>query len=216
VVDLLPTFNMLDNMDALSASVAWIAAGALVLLRHLDGTREPLPWLWLAFLAALAGFLWYNRPPARLYLGDVGSTFLGFFLGIGSLETALAAGGGDTAGPGAWAAPLCVLAVPCYDLATVVLLRLWQGRSPFHGDQQHLSHRLVALGLRRPAAVGIISLLALASGLAGLVLYRMPDAVSAILVGLQLAVVWIAVAGIEYVRWFRTPAPGSGGRPSGK
>ncbi|HZT81276.1 MAG TPA: MraY family glycosyltransferase [Gemmataceae bacterium] len=208
VVGLVNAFNMLDNMDALSGGTAAVAAGALAVLRWWslpaeDGAALPC----VAFVAAVAGFLWFNRPPARIFMGDAGSTFLGFALGLVSLDLTLRAGQEPGAAPGAWAAPLAVLAVPYYDLATVVLLRLRQGRSPFHADRQHLSHRLVALGLSRPAAVGTICLMALASGTAGLLLYRVPDAVGAALVGLLLACCWAAVAGVEYVRRLLSPPP---------
>jgi UDP-GlcNAc:undecaprenyl-phosphate GlcNAc-1-phosphate transferase len=194
VVGLVNAFNMLDNMDALSAGVAWVAAGVLagaVLLRH-DTVEPAVPFLML--MGALAGFLWFNRPPARIFMGDAGSTFLGFYLGVLSL-------GGEVVDPAVgrtWAVPVCVLAVPCYDLTSVVLLRLCQGRSPFHADKQHLSHRLVQLGLSSPAAVGVIYLLALGSGLAGLLLYHVPDGAAALVV-LQLACWWAAVAAVEFL-----------------
>jgi UDP-GlcNAc:undecaprenyl-phosphate GlcNAc-1-phosphate transferase len=205
IVGLTNAFNMLDNMDALSAGVAWIAAGALALLvvgtltprageeggiLTDDAARRVVPLLVL--MGALTGFLWFNRPPARIFMGDAGSTFLGFFLGFESLA---AAAGPDQPCP--WAAPVSVLAVPWYDLSSVVLLRLSQGRSPFHADKQHLSHRLVGLGLRPPAAVLVIYLLALASGLGGVVLYQLHRTRAAEILGVDLACWWLAVAGIE-------------------
>jgi UDP-GlcNAc:undecaprenyl-phosphate GlcNAc-1-phosphate transferase len=197
VVALLNALNMLDNMDALSGSVAWIAAGFLALacaLRQPGGANGQPAAAFLMFMGALSGFLGFNRPPARIFMGDAGSTFLGFFLGLGSLDLAF------TREPVAWswAVPLCVLAVPCYDMTAVVLLRLCQGRSPFHADKQHLSHRLVDAGLSRPAAVGVIDLLALASGTAGLVLYQVSTPTGAALVGLTVACWWAAVAALDF------------------
>jgi UDP-GlcNAc:undecaprenyl-phosphate GlcNAc-1-phosphate transferase len=162
-VGLVNAFNMLDNMDLLSAGTAWVAAGCLA-LSSLWGGPDPVPCLLL--FGAVAGFLWWNRPPARIFMGDAGSTYLGFFLALTSLE--LPARGGQ---PWRWAVPAVILAVPWYDLVAVVWLRLSQGRSPFHADRQHLSHRLVAAGWSGPAAVRLIHLLALACGAAGLVLY---------------------------------------------
>lgn len=202
LVMLTNAFNMLDNMDALSAGVAWIAAGCFAVA---DLVRPGATWDVraaapdLLLLGALTGFLVYNWPPARIFMGDAGSTFLGFYLGARSLSGGFL----DPAQPTTWLVPLCVLAVPCYDLATVVVLRLWQGRSPFHADKQHLSHRLVALGLRSPAAVRVIYLLGLGSGLAGLLLYQATPAGAALIGGL-LACGWIAVAVLEYGRHFRS------------
>lgn len=208
VVGLINAFNMLDNMDALSAGVAAIAASFLALIQTLSSLlgseHSPLPEM--ALLGATLGFLWFNRPPARIFMGDAGSTFLGFFFGIRSLHNGLA----DPAAPTTWLVPLCILAVPWYDMTTVVLLRLCQGRSPFHADKQHFSHRLVDCGFRSSIAVGLIHLLALASGIAGLAL----AVVSAEYVAPMAAVVasgWTIVAITDYRarrrRLARTKAP---------
>jgi UDP-GlcNAc:undecaprenyl-phosphate GlcNAc-1-phosphate transferase len=196
VVGLLNACNMLDNMDALSGSVAWVAAGFLAAAcawHQPAGANGQPAAAFLLLMGALSGFLWFNRPPARIFMGDAGSTFLGFFLGLGSLDLVFTPG----PVPWSWAVPPCVLAVPCYDLTAVVLLRLSQGRSPFHADKQHLSHRLVHAGLSGPAAVGVIDLLALASGTAGLVLYEVTTATGAVLVGLSVAGWWATVAALD-------------------
>jgi UDP-GlcNAc:undecaprenyl-phosphate GlcNAc-1-phosphate transferase len=198
IVGLTNAFNMLDNMDALSAGVAWIAAGMLALLllcRSPTASAADLGPL-LILMAALAGFLWFNRPSARIFLGDAGSTFLGFFLGVWSLTSS-----GVDASPATWAVPVYVLAVPWYDLIVVVTIRLAQGHSPFHADKQHLSHRLVELGLSAPAAVRAIYLLALASGVGGVVLYGVRGAETAVLLGCQVGCWWVAVAAIELGAW---------------
>ncbi len=202
IVGLINAFNMLDNMDALSGGVAWIAAGifALALLIGQDGTWDWQPVVpFLALMGALTGFLWFNLPPARIFMGDAGSTFLGFFLGVRSLGGSFSAAGGAQT----WLLPLCVLAVPWYDLTSVVALRLWQGHSPFHADKQHLSHRLVKLGLSSPRAVRVIYLLGLVSGLAGLLILHVP-ATFRPWVGGQLLIYWSAIAAIEYVGHFRS------------
>jgi UDP-GlcNAc:undecaprenyl-phosphate GlcNAc-1-phosphate transferase len=80
---------------------------------------------------------------------------------------------------------------------SVVLIRLREGRSPFHADKRHLSHRLVARGLRPPWAVAVIHVLALASGASALLLYRVGDGPTAALVAGQLALMWLALALIE-------------------
>jgi UDP-GlcNAc:undecaprenyl-phosphate/decaprenyl-phosphate GlcNAc-1-phosphate transferase len=201
IIGLTNAFNMLDNTDALSAGVAWIAA-ALFALAPLFRPEQAREWQaglpYLVFMGALSGFLWFNRPPARIFMGDAGSTFLGFFLGVSSLGDHFE----SFTAPRPFGVPLCILAVPWYDLASVVLLRLWQRRSPFHADKQHLSHRLVLLGLKPPTAVYVIYLLALASGTGGLLLYRV-STTGATLVAVQLACWWSVVAALEYLRHFR-------------
>ncbi len=198
IVALINAFNMLDNMDALSAGTAGIAAGMflLALVLREGASDQALPYVML--IGALTGFLCFNRPPARIFMGDAGSTFLGFFFGVRSLSDGFI----NPDVPRTWLVPVCVLAVPIYDQATVVALRLWQGRSPFHADKQHLSHRLVALGLSQPAAVGMIYLLGLASAAVGLTLPQVSEG-TAWLVVAALVVGWSAVAAVEYVPHFR-------------
>jgi UDP-GlcNAc:undecaprenyl-phosphate GlcNAc-1-phosphate transferase len=203
IVGLTNAFNMLDNMDALSAGVAWIAAALLAVAAFLRQEQAP-DWdstlRYLMLMGTLSGFLWFNQPPARIFMGDAGSTFLGFFLGLSSLEIGLE----DYRVPQRWAVAPCILAVPWYDMTSVVILRLWQGKSPFHADKLHLSHRLVQLGLGPPLAVCVIYFFALASGAAGLLLYQV-SRIGAVLVGVQLACWWIAVAAVEYIRHYHSP-----------
>jgi UDP-GlcNAc:undecaprenyl-phosphate GlcNAc-1-phosphate transferase len=209
IAGLINAFNMLDNMDALSGGVAWIAAGFLAVVPWLSwragGVNPLLPpvaeWgTYVILMGALSGFLWFNHPPARIFMGDAGSTFLGFTIGLGSVQVVLRDGGPSWS----WIVPPCILAVPCYDLLSVVLLRLSQGRSPFHADKQHLSHRLVARGLSGWTAVRVIYLLALASGASGVILYAVKDGITAGLVAGQFAAWWTALAVME----FATKEPG--------
>lgn len=195
IAGIINAFNMLDNMDALSGGVAWVAAGYLAVVWWLAAPQALDEWYWFtALIGALSGFLWFNRPPARIFMGDAGSTLLGFTLGLGSVQVILR--GDET--PWSWLVPPCILAVPCYDLLSVVLLRLSQGRSPFHADKQHLSHRLAGRGLSNWTAVRVIYLLALASGASGVILYVVRDAMIAGLIVGQLAFWWLALAVMEF------------------
>jgi UDP-GlcNAc:undecaprenyl-phosphate GlcNAc-1-phosphate transferase len=148
-------------------------------------------------MGAVLGFLCFNLSPARIFMGDAGSTFLGFFLGVRTLERDVL----DFGQPHSWFVPALVLAVPLYDLVTVVSLRMAQGRSLFHADKQHLSHRLVELGLSKATSVRAIHLLALGSALSALLLYS-PWPVEMLLVLGQAAVWWLALAIIEYFPHF--------------
>ena len=188
IVGLTNAFNMLDNMDALSAGVAWIVAAFFLYCFFPFG----FSFLLLALMGALTGFLWFNRPPARIFMGDAGSTFLGFFFGTCSLAYA------GISDPNAWALVLCFLVIHWYDLVSVVTIRIWQRRSPFHADKQHLSHRLVALGLSPPQAVSVICLLAIAIGAGGLLLYRQLNRGN-IGVWIFLISCWVALAAFDYL-----------------
>ncbi len=173
IVGLINSFNMLDNMDGLSAGVAAIAAvmfaAAMLLTPRTDNSQPQLfvAGLLLVIVGALAGFLWHNRPPARLFMGDAGSYLIGYLLAISTLTGTFAS---RDLPRHTILAPLCVLAVPLYDTLTVVLIRLRAGRSPFVGDKSHFSHRLVELGMSKPQAVLTIYLATAACGLGGLAL----------------------------------------------
>jgi UDP-GlcNAc:undecaprenyl-phosphate GlcNAc-1-phosphate transferase len=223
IVGLTNAFNMLDNMDALSGGVAWIGAALFAEGTLVDATTNfanvegkidiSLITVQLMVMGSLTGFLWFNRPPARIFMGDAGSTFLGFFFGTSSL---VFAGFFDRVGPathhpetsnaafnalgmfdpGTWVLVLCYLAIPWYDLVSVVSIRLCQGRSPFHADKQHLSHRLVALGLSPPWAVGTICILAAAIGSEGGLLFQQAHHGSIKALVFVIAC-WVALAAFE-------------------
>ena len=120
-------------------------------------------------LGSLLGFLWHNRPPARLFMGDAGSYLVGYLLAMVTLTATFA---GGAAPRHATLVPLCVLALPIYDTLSVMLIRLRQGRSPFVGDTSHFSHRLLALGMTKTQALLTIYLAAATCGLGGLLLHQ--------------------------------------------
>ena len=199
IVGLVNSFNMLDNMDGLSAGVGTIAAAmlaAVMLMVPDPQTRQPhlfVAGFLLVLVGALLGFLWHNRPPARLFMGDAGSYFLGFSLATIAMVATYA--GGDLPRH-AMLAPICVLAVPLYDTATVVWIRLRQGRSPFEADRNHFSHRLVELGLSKTQAVLTIYLLTATCGLGALLLHEV-DQVGAALIVLLVVCVLLLIGILE-------------------
>jgi UDP-GlcNAc:undecaprenyl-phosphate GlcNAc-1-phosphate transferase len=196
VVGLTNSFNMLDNMDGLAASVGLIVAilfcGAQVAVGSLF-----VPAVMLVLAGALAGFLVHNHWPARLFMGDAGSNFLGFFLGALTVAGTYTRVDPDhTDSPYGVLAPLLVMAVPLYDMTSVILIRLSEGRSPFKGDRRHFSHRLVARGLTIPWAVWTIDLVTLAGGAGALLLYRL-DGLGALVVVAQTCCLLGVVAILE-------------------
>jgi UDP-GlcNAc:undecaprenyl-phosphate GlcNAc-1-phosphate transferase len=199
IVGIVNSFNMLDNVDGLAAGVAWIAAAILaaVMLTAPDpesnGPQLFVAGFLLVLAGALAGFWWYNRPPATIFMGDAGSYFVGFSIATATLMATFA--GGDLPRH-AILAPLCVLAVPIYDTLSVVVIRLRARRSPFEGDQNHFSHRLIALGLSPKQAVWTIYLLTAACGLGALLLHQV-DAFGAVVILLMVACMLATIAILE-------------------
>ncbi len=200
IVGLINSFNMLDNMDGLSAGVAAIAAAmlAVVLLLTLDPqTRQPqifVAGFLLVLVGSLAGFLLHNRPPARIFMGDAGSYFVGFCIAVATLLATFT--GYQGLQQHAVLAPLCVMAVPLYDMTTVIWIRLREGRSPFEADKNHFSHRLVELGLTKGQAVLTIYLTTATCGLGALLLHRV-DRFGAAVVVLMIVCVLCLIAILE-------------------
>lgn len=198
-------FNFLDNMDGLSAGVAavcttaflaaalsigqWFVAGSLALL-----------------LGALLGFLCFNFPPASIFMGDAGSLAVGFLLGVLTVRAQYLPPG-EAFGAGWYVVfvPLVVLAVPLYDLAVVSLIRLSRGKSPFVGDTNHFSHRLVARGMSKRTAVLCIYLVTAATAIAAIILPHARSGYVAVLVFAQTVLILGVVALLE-----QHPLPVSG------
>lgn len=174
LVALINAFNFLDNMDALTGGIGLIASVifAIIMLQMTSEPRWFVAGTLLCLAGAIAGFLVHNWPPAKIFMGDAGSTFIGLMLGTMTISGTFY----DESMPSRHVilAPLCVLAIPLYDFTTVIAIRLKRGLSPWHPDKNHFSHRLVELGLSRKYAVMTIHLATLTTGLAGLLLYSVP------------------------------------------
>lgn len=143
------SFNLLDNMDGLSGGIGAVVGIVLFIFSFLNGNFEVgLPALILA--GSLLGFLRYNFNPAQIFMGDSGSMFIGFMLGAITLH-------------GSWKEPahlvmvllipILILAVPIFDTIFVTLMRSVNSRRIFQGGKDHISHRMVVLGLSEKKTV---------------------------------------------------------------
>ncbi len=189
VVGLTNAFNMLDNMDGLSAGVGLVAAFLFAGAQLAVGSLF-VPAVLLILVGALGGFLVHNRYPARLFMGDAGSNFLGFLLGSLTVAGTYYRYKSNYS-PYSVLSPLLVMAVPLYDAMSVIVIRLREGRSPFLGDRRHFSHRLVDRGLTPPQAVRTIDLVTLASGLGALLLHRLDALGASVVVGQTLCLLGV-------------------------
>jgi UDP-GlcNAc:undecaprenyl-phosphate GlcNAc-1-phosphate transferase len=195
-------------MDGLSGGIAAIIAAvmATVMLTTPDpGSARPqlfVAALLLVVLGALLGFLWHNRPPAKIFMGDAGSYLVGFLIAVAMLMATYA---GSEDRPHAVLAPLCAMAVPLYDMTTVLWIRIREGRSPFVGDRSHFSHRLVDLGLSRTQAVLTIYLVTATCGLAAILMTNVSVAQAAMVLGIVACMLLLIVI-LESTGWRRDGA----------
>ena len=160
------SFNLLDNMDGLATGVALIATLFLAALLG-PSLGDGLFVLLIALAGALAGFLYWNRPRARLFMGDCGSLFIGAILGGVSLVPVFHA---RIAFVSPTVLAVLILAVPLFDTAFVLVLRRLAGRKASRGGTDHVSHRLVSLGFSERSAVRILYALGLLGGLSAWIL----------------------------------------------
>jgi UDP-GlcNAc:undecaprenyl-phosphate GlcNAc-1-phosphate transferase len=165
VVGITNAFNLLDNMDGLSAGTAILAAGFLFAFSVSTG-NPGIGLLCLAVAGGALGFLVYNFNPARIFMGDSGSMFLGFTLsGIALLGTREMASDVFFV----LLVPVAMMGLPIFDTTLVTIVRTLEGRPLAQGGRDHLSHRLVALGLSERQAVLVLYVVAASFGSLGLI-----------------------------------------------
>ncbi|AQT67659.1 putative undecaprenyl-phosphate N-acetylglucosaminyl 1-phosphate transferase [Anaerohalosphaera lusitana] len=194
IVLIINAFNFLDNMDGLSAGIAFIATGVL-LVAAVYSEQFFVGALAIAFMGALGGFLWHNFPPAKIFMGDAGSLVVGFFVATLTLKTTYYH---EETGGGLYAVfmPLVVMAVPLYDFISVTVLRISQGKSPFVGDTQHFSHRLKRRGLSDVQTAGTLYLATLCTGIGAIFLWQV-DIAGAVLIFAQTVMILAIIAIME-------------------
>ncbi|MHC4927965.1 MAG: MraY family glycosyltransferase, partial [Planctomycetota bacterium] len=167
IVLMINAFNFLDNMDGASAGIALIAT-AVLMTAALRSGQVFVGAMGAVFAGALLGFLLFNFPPAKIFMGDCGSMVVGFFVALLTLRTTYY---NAEAGTSVFM-PLVAMAVPLYDFSSVTFLRLKQGKSPFVGDTQHFSHRLKRRGLSDRQVAMTLYLATLGTGAGAILLQR--------------------------------------------
>ncbi len=157
-------YNLLDHADGLCGSVATVSALVLFSGGIMSGDLDFARWC-LILAAAALGFLAWNLPPARIYMGDAGSLPLGFLIGAGTLSVTFWPSG-VSGSPLAVLSPVLITALPLFDTAAVVFKRLASRQPIMQGDRNHISHRLRRLGLtpRRSLLTAIVLQAALSAG----------------------------------------------------
>jgi UDP-GlcNAc:undecaprenyl-phosphate GlcNAc-1-phosphate transferase len=151
IVGITNSINFFDNVDG-GASGAIAIASIFLFILALQGGQYFIAAQSIVLSGSTVGFLLWNKPPARIYMGDAGALFLGVLIATLTLRF--------NPNPidrfSSFAIPVLLLAVPILDTTVAVLSRLRRRISPFQGGQDHLSHRLLRAGLRKQLAVLIL------------------------------------------------------------
>ena len=141
VVTIMNALNFMDNMDGLATSLSLVISISLFILSYLNG-QYLVAALCIALFAACIGFLFWNKRPASIYLGDAGALYLGFLLAATSIRI-------DVYSESTFVrilVPILIFAIPVIDITQVVIRRVIAGKSPFEGGRDHLSHLLLNRG----------------------------------------------------------------------
>lgn len=186
IVGITNAVNLIDGLDGLAAGVSSIAAMTMLAVGLM--TNEIMVAITMAALAgSCIGFLPYNFNPAKIFMGDTGSTFLGFMLATMSIE-----GFFKFYAVISFAVPFLILGLPIFDTASAITRRLLEGRSPMSPDRGHVHHKLVDMGFNVKQAVAILYAISATLGLAAVILTSSGEAKAMILI---LAVILVMAVG---------------------
>jgi UDP-GlcNAc:undecaprenyl-phosphate GlcNAc-1-phosphate transferase len=199
VVGVTNAFNLLDNMDGLSAGVATISGLSFCVIAGING-QFLVAALSAAVAGCAAGFLRHNFHPAKIYMGDAGSLFLGFLLAALAVRLKLV----DAPPSVALFVPVLVLGVALFDTTLVTVNRLHHRLNPMNGGRDHMSHRLVWVGIPVPVSVGLIYALAASLGFLGVLLSRLDRTSGLMLVGFVMVVAFATMGLLSAVPVYET------------
>jgi UDP-GlcNAc:undecaprenyl-phosphate GlcNAc-1-phosphate transferase len=194
IVALTNAFNLLDNMDGLSAGVAAIAS-LLFFLTAAYLKQYFVSLILLALAGSTLGFLRYNFPPASIFMGDAGSMFLGYMLACLTVVATFYSPGSRTFFP--VILPVVVLAIPLYELITVTFIRWRKALPVFKPSKDHFSFRLTNLGMSPRSAVLFIYLLTFCIGIGATQLPKV-DLLGVAVVFVQSVAILVVVALLEH------------------
>jgi UDP-GlcNAc:undecaprenyl-phosphate GlcNAc-1-phosphate transferase len=170
IVGVCNSINFFDNLDGGASGTVAIISISLFLIAY-DRQQILVSALAIVTAGATAGFLIWNRSPAKIYMGDAGALFLGIIISVLTIRL------NPNIQPRvkSLAIPLSLMAIPILDTTVAVFSRIFRGISPFQGGRDHLSHRLIRVGFQRRTAAYLLWALAGVYGALALAIYRWPD-----------------------------------------
>ncbi len=206
IVGITNAINLLDNMDGLAAGISLITAGFLIYFFW-----QSMDWSLLVIASALAGgvlgFLFYNFPPATIFMGDSGSLFIGFTLAVLAIARQPQASNVFAI----TGVPTLLFLLPILDTSLVALTRILRGQSPVIGGQDHTSHRLIAFGFSERQTLLVLYTVAIASGVVAIAIETIDYWLSLILVPTVVITLALLVAYLARMKVVSSTSPPRGG-----
>ena len=164
IVGITNAVNLIDGLDGLAVGVSSIAAITMLAVALLTGNM-PIAITMAALAGACIGFMPYNLNPAKIFMGDTGSTFLGYMLATVSIMGLF-----KFYAVISFAVPFLILGLPIFDTANAIIRRVAAGRSPMSPDRGHVHHKLIDMGFNQKQAVAILYAISATLGLTAVVL----------------------------------------------
>ncbi|HJC41004.1 MAG TPA: undecaprenyl/decaprenyl-phosphate alpha-N-acetylglucosaminyl 1-phosphate transferase [Candidatus Intestinimonas pullistercoris] len=164
IVAITNAVNLIDGLDGLACGVSTISSLTMLVI-SLAVADGPVAVIMAALAGGCIGFLPYNLNPAKIFMGDTGSTFLGFILAVMSIQglfkfyTIIS-----------FAVPFLMLGLPIFDTCFAFIRRIAHGQSPMHPDRSHVHHRLIDMGFNQKQAVAVLYIISAILGLCAVVL----------------------------------------------
>ena len=196
IVGITNAINLIDGLDGLSTGISIISCVSLLIIFALNGSPLIAIIMITALVGALSGFLPYNFNPAKTFIGDIGSNFIGYTLSIVSIL-----GIAKTATAFVVVLPIIVLGLPIFDTLSAIVRRLIKGKSlkaVFQADKGHLHHKLIEKGLTQKEAVLLLYGVSVACGMFAVILFE-----SDIWKAISFALMVVAVVAIGYKEFFK-------------
>ncbi len=183
IVAITNAVNFIDGLDGLAVGVSAISTASLLVIALMVQETE-ICIILAALLGACLGFIPYNKNPAKIFMGDTGSTSLGFILACLSVQGLF-----KFYAVISFAVPFLVLGVPIFDICFAFLRRIAKGQNPMKADRGHVHHRLIDMGFNQKQAVAISYMITAILGLAAVLLTSSGELKALILIGAILVAV---------------------------
>ena len=181
IVAIINAVNLIDGLDGLACGVSTISAISMLVIALLVSESD-VALVMASLVGACLGFLPFNRNPAKMFMGDTGSTFLGYILATISIQGLF-----KYYAIVSFAVPFLILGLPMFDTLFAIIRRLAHGQNPMAPDRGHIHHRLIDMGLNQKQAVAALYVISSILGLSAVVLTS-SGAIKAMLFLMALAV----------------------------
>ncbi|OPJ55269.1 glycosyltransferase family 4 protein [Alkalithermobacter paradoxus] len=185
------TVNLIDGLDGLAAGISAISSTTLAFIAYVNG-QQTSAILLMALAGGAIGFLPYNFNPAKIFMGDTGSLFLGYMISVIAIEGVI-----KSAAALAVALPVIALGLPIFDTAFAIIRRLANGKPIMQADKGHLHHRLLSKGLSQKQTVLVLYGISLFLGLSAVILREADMFLSALVLSLNIALMYYGITKLK-------------------